>query len=115
MRSEISKQVENLVAADTSYSDILSLEQAELGKVQATLDTIAITGTDFTLAITTQYSYDRVKWFDHATKNFSGITHASGLTAETLDITTNAVYTRWKYVISGTDIDVDLELQATAI
>ena len=112
MRSEIEKQVENIVVAGTTYSDILELEQASLGNVEATLDILATDGTAFTLDVITQYSYDKEKWFDHATKVFTQVTDATVPSSETLDINTNAMYTRFKYLVAGVDVDVDFELYA---
>ena len=97
-----------LVAAGTTY--LPSESGIEAGhfasrEIEATMQITAIVGTDPTLQVTPQYSYDKVTWIDQpSTYVFDLIT--GGVTslpaAQTLQLTTTAIYMRFKLVAAGT-------------
>ncbi len=116
MITDLPKVDENIIAAGTSYSDILALDKAEGTNVEATLRVTAFTGADTVLTVTPQYSYDKVTWFDCASPSvFAAVSIATSLPHfETINLNFTGIYVRFKYVVAGATPSVQFNVFARA-
>lgn len=108
---DIPKQTFTLDEAGTSYSEIIDMADKAVDEIEATINVISTAGTDLTINITPQYSYDQVKWFDApSASRFTEIDEDTADDyAETLEFSVG-IYFRFKIVVAGTDIDAVIDL-----
>ena len=114
----IPKQTQTIAVAGTTYSPVINFSpnDDDINVIETTLSVSALTGSDTTIKVVPQYSYDNQTWFDQPSDGqFSEVNSTTTLpSAETLLLGITAVNFRHKYVVAGSSPSVTFDVYTVA-